>query len=298
MKNELISIISVNYNGLEDTLEMLASLDKYVSFPHEVIVVDNGSVADEAMAIKEQYPHVVTLRSEKNLGFAGGNNLGIAVAKGDYLFFLNNDTILKDDSLHFLVERLRSSPGIGAVSPKIRFAWDYFPIQFAGYTPLSGVTLRNSLIGFMQPDNGTYNRAMPTPYIHGAAFMIKREVVERAGLMPELFFLYYEELDWSERMADAGYGLWYEPKAVIFHKESRSTGVMSPLKIFYMTRNRLIYAVRNRRGMKSFLSIIYQLLVAVPKQNLVYLSKKKPALLKASFRGVIAFLKNYGKWKY
>lgn len=296
MKTELISIISVNFNGLEDTLEMIRSVVANVSFPYELIVVDNASRVDETKAIKEAFPQVITLRSERNLGFAGGNNLGVAVAKGEYLFFLNNDTLLKDDSLHHLVARLRSLEAIGAVSPKIRFAWDHNPIQFAGYTPLSGITLRNGLIGFMKPDDGTYQTPALTPYIHGAAFMIKREVVAKAGLMPELFFLYYEELDWSERMTDAGYELWYEPQAVVYHKESRSTGFMSPLKIFYMTRNRLIYAARNRYGVKRFLSVIYQLFVAIPKQNLVFLLKREFSLIKASFQAVHAFFKNYGKW--
>lgn len=293
MNNKLISIISVNFNGLEDTLEMLESVIRHVTLPYEIIVVDNGSRVDETAAIKARYPRVVTIRSDRNLGFAGGNNLGIRAARGNYLFFINNDAVVKDDSLHFLVERLDSSPEIGAVSPKIRFAWDGNPVQFAGYTPLSGITLRNALIGFMRPDDGSYDTPAPTPYIHGAAFMVKKEVIARAGYMPELYFLYYEELDWSERMADAGYALWYEPAAVVYHKESRSTGRMSPLKVYYMTRNRLIYAVRNRRGGVRRMSIIYQLSAAVAKQNLLFLFKREFSLLNASLRGVKDFIKNY-----
>lgn len=294
--NKLISIISVNYNGLQDTLDMIESVIANVSVLYEIIVVDNASRTDETVAIKERYPQVVTIRSEKNLGFAGGNNLGIKAAKGEYLFFLNNDTVVKDDSFGYLVNRLESSPKIGAVSPKIKFAWEPCNIQFAGYTKLSGITLRNSLIGFMSPDNGTYNHPAVTPYIHGAAFMIKREVVQKAGLMPELFFLYYEELDWSERIAQAGYELWYEPQATVYHKESQSTGAQSPLKVFYMTRNRLIYAVRNRKGMRRNLSVVYQLSVAVPKQNFVYLLGGKFSLIKASLKGVKVFFNTYNKW--
>lgn len=292
---KLISIISVNYNGLQDTLEMLESIVANVSVPYEIIVVDNASMADETVAIKEKYPQVITIRSKKNLGFAGGNNIGIKAAAGDYLFFLNNDTVVKDDSFQYMVNRLESSSEIGAVSPKIKFAWKPYNIQFAGYTRLSGITLRNSLIGFMSPDSGKYNHSAVTPYIHGAAFMIKREVVEKAGLMPELFFLYYEELDWSERIVQAGYELWYEPQSTVYHKESKSTGVQSPLKVFYMTRNRLIYAVRNRNGIIKNLSIIYQLLIAIPKQNFVYLLGGNFSLINASLRGVKAFFNTYNK---
>ncbi|MEF9987215.1 MAG: glycosyltransferase family 2 protein [Bacteroidales bacterium] len=296
MVNNLISIISVNYNGLHDTLEMVESIINNVSLNYEIIIVDNASKNDETIAIKEKYPSVITIRSKDNLGFAGGNNLGINVAKGNYLFFLNNDTVVKDDSLQYLVNRLDSSPNIGAVSPKIKFAWSPFNIQFAGYTRLSGITLRNSLIGFMCPDSAQYNITAQTPYIHGAAFMIKREVVEKIGSMPELFFLYYEELDWSERIAEAGYELWYEPKTTVYHKESKSTGVQSPLKVFYMTRNRLIYAVRNRKGLTRCFSIVYQLLIAIPKQNFVYLFKRNFSLNIASFSGVKNFFNNYSKW--
>jgi GT2 family glycosyltransferase len=294
--NKLISIISVNYNGLQDTLEMIESIIANVSVHYEIIVVDNASRTDETIIIKERYPQVVTIRSEKNLGFAGGNNLGVKAAKGEYLFFLNNDTIVKDDSFQYLINRLESSPKIGAVSPKIKFAWEPCNIQFAGYTRLSGITLRNSLIGFMSADNAMYSHPAATPYIHGAAFMIKREVVQKAGLMPELFFLYYEELDWSERIAQAGYELWYEPQATVYHKESKSTGAQSPLKVFYMTRNRLIYAVRNRKGIIKNLSIVYQLLIAVPKQNFVYLLGGKFPLIQASFNGIKVFFNTYNKW--
>ncbi len=295
--SDLISIISVNFNGLEDTLEMIDSVISNISLSYEIIIVDNASCGNQAEEVKARHPQVVTIRSETNLGFAGGNNLGIKAAKGNYLFFLNNDTVIKDDSLQYLVERLESSSRAGAVSPKIRFAWGNSPVQFAGYTVLSGITLRNFLIGFMKPDDGSYDTPALTPYIHGAAFMVKREVIERAGVMPELFFLYYEELDWSERMRAAGYELWYEPRAVVYHKESRSTGIVSPLKVFYMTRNRLVYAVRNRKGIKCIMSIIYQILIAVPKQNSVYLLRGKPGLVKASLRGIKEFFKNYGKWR-
>ena len=116
------------------------------------------------------------------------------------------------------------------VCPKIRFAWDNNPIQFAGYTPLSRITMRNRSIGFGEEDHGQYDAAHPTPYAHGAAMMVKREAIEKAGLMPECYFLYYEELDWSMMMRRAGYEIWYEPSTTIYHKESQTTGQQSPLR--------------------------------------------------------------------
>ena len=192
-----ISVITVNYNGLELTAAMIASLRQYVSTPIETIVVDNGSLRDEAHLLAERFPVIVAIRSERNLGFAGGNNLGLRAARGRYLLLLNNDTEVGDDSLHYLCYALENHPRWGAVSPKIRFADPPRPIQFAGYTPLSKITLRNGLVGFNREDDGSYDTPHETPYAHGAAMMVRRETIEQAGEMPELYFLYYEEIDWS-----------------------------------------------------------------------------------------------------
>ena len=185
-----LSIITVNFNGLADTCALIDSIP-FSSFPMELIVVDNGSATDEASAIAARYPHVRTIRSHLNLGFAGGNNLGIQAAKGRYLYLVNNDTVFPPSCrIDALMSHLSSSPTTGVVCPKIRFAWDTRPIQFAGYTPLTTVTLRNSAIGFGEEDHGQYDTAHATPYAHGAAMMVRREAIERAGLMPECYFLY------------------------------------------------------------------------------------------------------------
>lgn len=118
----LISVISVNYNGYGLTCAMVESLQRHVTTPLEIIVVDNGSARDEAAMLRECYPEIKALRSDRNLGFAGGNNLGFAAATGDYLLLLNNDTEVEDDTLHYLCETLAGNPAIGAVCPKIRFS--------------------------------------------------------------------------------------------------------------------------------------------------------------------------------
>ncbi len=296
--NPEISIISVNYNGLEDTCAMIESLREHIrSVSYEVIVVDNGSVRDEAPMIRERCPYeeVVVLRSERNLGFAGGNNLGLAVARGEYILLLNNDTLVEDDSLHRLCEALRENPSLGAVSPKIRFAWDPYPIQFAGYTPLSRITLRNSLIGFEEQDRGQYDAPAHTPYAHGAAMMVPRRVIEQVGPMPEIYFLYYEELDWSEIIRRRGWLIGYEPRCTVYHKESRSTGQGSPLRTFYLTRNRLLFAWRNLSRSERLLSVAYQLGIAAPKQLLVNLLRRRGDLASATWRGIVAFFRLPGK---
>ena len=288
----LLSIITINYNGQKDTCELIESLpleDKSI----EVIVVDNASAQDEATIIEERYPQVKIIRSKKNLGFAGGNNLGIKAAKGKYLFFLNNDTLLKPQTsdIRSLISRLETSPKIGMVCPKIRFTWGNQLIQFAGYTPLTPITMRNKAIGCGEVDHGQYDTPHSTPYAHGAAMMVKREVIEKAGLMPECYFLYYEELDWSMMIRRAGYDIWYEPNCAIFHKESQTTGQNSPLRTYYITRNRLLFAQRNQQGAVRYISYLYLISLVATRDMLKYAFLRRWDLIRATTRGIVSFIK-------
>lgn len=294
-----LSIITVNYNGLKDTCALIDTIP-FDEYSLEVIVVDNASKEDEASIIAERYPQVRVIRSDQNLGFAGGNNLGIKAARGKYLYLINNDTVLwmeedgpKSGEQIFqpLIARLQSSPKAGVVCPKIKFAWGKHPIQYAGYTPLSPITVRNRAIGFGEHDYGQFQVARPTPYAHGAAMMLKRETIEKAGLMPECYFLYYEELDWSEMIRRAGYKIWYEPASIIYHKESQTTGQNSPLRCYYITRNRLLFAKRNIPGAKKLLSYLYIVGVVALRDIVKYTFQGHMDLVKAVFRGIIHFIK-------
>ena len=283
-----VSIITINFNGLSDTCALIESIP--FNDDLEVIVVDNSSEKDEASLISAKYSQIKVIRSPQNLGFAGGNNLGIKAARGKYLFFINNDTIFKEFNVQALIDRLESSPEIAIVCPKIRFAWGSHPIQYAGYTPLSNITVRNQAIGFGEEDHDQYDIAHPTPYAHGAAMLIKREALEKVGLMPECFFLYYEELDWSMMFTRAGYEIWYDPACTVYHKESRATGQHSPLRTYYIVRNRLLLVKRNWRGVTKFLAYAY-LLGAVGLRDVIRNSiTGKWDILKATLKGISDFL--------
>ena len=288
MQNEYrLSIITINYNGLKDTCELIESIP--FNRKMEVIVVDNASKEDEASIIAELYSQVKVIRSPRNLGFAGGNNLGIKEAKGKYVLLINNDTYFKDFKIEPLIERLESSDKIGIVCPKLRFAWGHNPIQFAGYTPLSPITVRNQAIGFNEEDKGQYDIPHPTPYAHGAAMLIKREAINKVGLMPECFFLYYEELDWSMMFTRAGYEIWYDPACTVYHKESQTTGQNSPLRTYYITRNRLLLVKRNYKGINKYLSYIYLIGIVATRDILKYTFQGRFDLVKSVFRGIFTF---------
>ena len=282
-----ISIITINFNGLNDTCTLIETIPFNDNL--EMIVVDNASRNQEADTISRRFPQVKVIKSKKNLGFAGGNNLGIRAAQGKYLFIINNDTIFKDFNIQALIDRLESSPAIGGVCPKIRFAWGNNPIQFTGYTPLSKITVRNQSIGFGEEDKGQYDAPHPTPYAHGAAMLIKREAIEKTGLMPECFFLYYEELDWSMMFTRAGYQIWYEPQCTIYHKESQSTGQNSPLRTYYIVRNRLLLVKRNWDGLTKYVTYAYLIGVVGVRDFLKYVLTGKRELVRATFRGIRDF---------
>ena len=252
-------------------------------------MVDNASKEDEASIILEHYTQVKVVRSSENLGFAGGNNLGIKQAKGKYILLINNDSYFKDFNIDALIERLESSNKIGIVCPKLRFAWGNNPIQFAGYTPLTNITVRNKAIGFGEEDNGQYNTAHPTPYAHGAAMLIRREAIDKVGLMPECFFLYYEEIDWSMMFTRAGYEIWYDPTCTVYHKESQTTGQNSPLRTYYITRNRLLLVKRNYKGINKYLSYIYLIGLVATRDIIKYTLQGRFDLAKSVFRGIITF---------
>ena len=289
MQNEYrVSIITINYDGVKDTCELIDSIP--FNNDLEVIVVDNASKNDEASIISKRYPKVKVIRSEKNLGFAGGNNSGIKEAKGNYLFLINNDTYFKEFNIDSLIERLESSDKIGIVCPKLCFAWGNNTIQFAGYTPLSNITLRNKAIGFGEEDKGQYDTAHPTPYAHGAAMLIKRDVIDKVGLMPECYFLYYEEIDWSMMFTQAGYEIWYDPSCTVYHKESQTTGQKSPLRTYYITRNRLLLVKRNFKGINKYLSYIYLTGIVAPRDIIKYTLQGRFDLVKAVCRGIKTFI--------
>lgn len=285
---KLVSIITVNFNHSELTESMLASIASTNDYEEiEIVVVDNASTFNPVPGWQVRYPGVTFIRSEENLGFAGGNNLGVRHAKGDYFFFVNNDAEFTPGLLQTLVQLLEAQPAVGVVSPKIRY-WDNKTVlQYAGYTAMNYITARNRCIGLQEADKGQYdNRTGPTAFAHGAAMLVRREATEKAGLMAENFFLYYEEFDWFERIKKAGYQIWVCMEAVIYHKESMSVGKQSALKEYYMNRNRILFVRRNAGPLRTVLFYLYFLLVVTPRNILQYFRQGNRSFTRELFRAI------------
>ena len=315
--SRLISIITVNYNETTTTCALIDSVRRQGYRAVEVIVVDNASRENPASVFQLHYPEVIFIRSEQNLGFAGGNNLALSIAQGDYLFFVNNDAELEPGCIEGLLQLFESQPNAGLISPLIC----YFPeagleeppptglkpakpltqvniVQYAGMTAVSPFTGRNRTIGEREPDQGQFDTAHPTAYAHGAAMMVPRKVLDQVGPMWEGFFLYYEELDWGERIRRAGFEIWMEPRARVWHKESLTLRKMGTTKTFYLTRNRILFMWRNFGGWKILTFFAFLLLVALPKNTLLYLLKGEFSQLKAFLKGVFAGFRSLSKTVY
>lgn len=282
----LISIITVNFNHSETTLELLESLYG-VTYPNiEVIVVDNASPDDNPKIMKEKYPSIILIESIVNYGFAGGNNLGIMRARGEFVLLLNNDVVVPSDFLEPLVQKFLDHPNYGAISPKIIYHHTPDTIQYVGFTEIDSRTVRNMTIGKGEKDVGQYNEDTETAYAHGAAMMVPMSVIKHVGMMSYEFFLYYEEADWCNRIRDAGYKIGYVHNSKVYHKESVTTGKLSELKTYYLTRNRLVYMRRNIHGSDFYISLLYQIFIAIGKNALVFFLKGKWKMFWAHVRGI------------
>jgi GT2 family glycosyltransferase len=292
----LVSILTLNYNQAAVTVEFLES-SRNLRYSHfEILVCDMASTVNPATVFNaSDYPNTRLLRSDKNLGFAGGNNWGMRQAKGDFIFIVNNDTELTPDIIENLLEPFSQNPAIGVVCPKIKYYSDRRIIQYAGFRPMNPYTGRTSTIGDLETDNGQYNIPGPTNGAHGCAMMVKKEVIEKTGMFPEKFFLYYEEWDWSARILRAGYLIWYQAAATIFHKESMSVGKENPMKAYYHTRNRILYIRRNSSLFQKSVFAFFFFAVTLPKSVFSYLKNREHAQLKFFLKGVFYNLTHNSK---
>ncbi len=210
-KNPKVSIIILTFNSKRYILNCLKSVEKSTYSNYEIIVVDNGSRDGTIDLVKNNFPELKVVLNKENLGFTGGNNLGIKNAQGDIILLLNDDTIIHQDLLKVLVKELMSSDKIGIVGPKIYYMDEPKKIWFAGgkidWFKGRGYHLKS-------------NKKQQVDFITGCALMIKREVINRIGLLDEKFFAYYEDADWCQKAKRAGYRVIYLPFGGVWHAKS------------------------------------------------------------------------------
>jgi GT2 family glycosyltransferase len=242
-----VDIIILNWNGLKDTLECLESCFR-IDYPNfEVIVVDNASLDGSSEKIKKEFPRVIFLQNSKNLGFAEGNNVGMRYSMehgADFIFLLNNDTVVDPQSINKFLETARLYPQGGIFAAKIYYYKDPKKIWFAGGR-WNKDDMNFEHIGMGTDDSGQYDHSESIDYACGCAMLIKREVLEKIGYFDKIFYLTFEETDYCYRARKAGYESIFVPNAKIWHKVSASFNrVSSSLYTYYMTRNLLLWGRR------------------------------------------------------
>jgi GT2 family glycosyltransferase len=282
-----VSIITVNYNQPQATIEFLNSLKLYyTNYDLEVILVDNGSKDNHETTFKESYPTLNFIRSETNLGFAGGNNIGLKIANGEYILLLNNDTEVIEGCIETMISVMEHNPEIGLLSPLLLYFDDKTIIQYAGFNPLNYLTARNTCIGQFERNENQYHFNSETGFCHGAAMMCRKTDLLKAGQMEENYFLYYEELDWCEKFKNIGKKIWFTGETHVFHKESISVGKESAIKTYFTTRNRMLFIRRNTNIINTIAFYMYYILIACPKLVFTLYAKKRPDLIKWVLKAV------------
>lgn len=242
-----VTIVILNLNRESDTLECLDSVARMTYPSFSVVVVDNGSTDGSPDAIerwgRENLP-LALIRNADNRGFAGGGNQGMchALSAGtDYVFLLNDDTVVDPDVLDILVHAAKRSGDIGMVGPKIYQYGKGKILDSAGTRTIPWLA-QGFLVGHGEEDRGQYDATAEMPYITGTALLVKRAVLEQVGLMDEDYFCYFDDFDWGMRTREAGYKLYLEPRAVVRHKGTQTIGLNSPFYMLHMVRSRILFA--------------------------------------------------------
>lgn len=288
-----VHIIILNWNGKEDTIECLHSL-RALDYPNfEIVVVDNASTDGSTAEIKDKFPGITLLESEINLGYAGGNNIGLRYAlkhETDYVWILNNDTLVDKNALGSLLAKMKGDQSIGICGSRLIYNHDRETIQALGggtYNKWLGITAH---IGANEPASAEFSEKeveRQLDYIVGASMLVSDRFLEEVGLLSEDYFLYYEELDWALRGKEK-FSLGYADKSLVYHKEGASIkgnnlklNSKSRLSDYYQIKNRLKFTWKFYPHFLPFvyLTVFYSILNRIKRKQW----KRIPMILRICF---------------
>ncbi len=256
-----IAIIVLNWNGKEyisKSLDMLKKLDTS-DYQVEVVVVDNNSTDGSVKLIKTQYPKFHLIENRENLGYAGGNNVGIRFALengAEWIWIVNPDVLVDPQALNELLKVATKYPRAGVLGPKIYFAPGYEfekerykkselgkVLWFAGGR-IDWDNVIAQHLGVNEVDHGQLDRLSQTDFVTGAALLLNAQMLKEIGLLDPKYFLYYEENDLCQRAVKNNWELWYVPTSVVWHANAQATTAGSTKVDYYTTRNRLLFGLR------------------------------------------------------
>lgn len=285
MNSNSIYVVILNWNGYDDTSECIYSLLNINYSNCKIVVVDNGSSKDDCSLLKKNFPEIIVLRSETNLGFTGGNNLGIEYAmkmNPDYILLLNNDTVVEPNFIEPLLEVFQKNSEAGIAAPQI----NYFTEPKKIWTEGGKISkIRGS--GFAYSERNDYGKIMDdkeVSFVSGCCMLIKKEVFEKVGVFDDNFFLYVEDADLCYRTTQVGYKIIVSHNSKIYHKVSSSTKEnLSLLPTYYVTRNRLYFSKKNF-GSRYYFTLTYLVMAMIFKSLIWFLigdKKNIPTVIKA-----------------
>lgn len=256
----MVAIVILNYKGFEDTCECIDSLHRLSYKDYRIIVVDNDSQDGSYEKLCEKYPNIRVIPSGRNLGFAGGNNIGIAYAMetgAEYICIMNNDVTVEPDFLEKLVAKMKSNSRVGAVGPLVK---DYYHRQLPGvigsYMNMRTGEGKNLYQG--QAESEKERRMLR--YIPGCCMLLRTSAIEQVGKIPTAYFMFYEETEWAVRLQQEGIKLATEEAAILWHKESASMEGQSEFKKHFLQYNRILFEKRNATKPDFVLFCIYFIL--------------------------------------
>jgi len=253
-------VICLNWNDPDDTLECVGSikaLKTSADLNLNIVIVDNASTDDSVSRLKRQ-KNIHLIENKKNLGYAGGNNVGIKYAlsqAADFIWILNPDLRVDKKCLINFLSFLKSHPDAHILSPKIYFypGFEFYKgnykkseqgkVIWSAGGSIDWISVLGKNTGIDEVDQGQYNLAHQIEFATGASLFVKSQVFEKAGLFNELYFLYLEDADFSIRVKKSGFKIWYVPTAHIWHKNAKSSGVGGKLHDYYLSRNRIIFGM-------------------------------------------------------
>lgn len=290
--NKKVFIILLNYNGYEDTIEAVKSLEEITYNNYEIVVVDNASTNSSFEILKKEMGdrhHVIA--SGANKGFAFGNNVGIKFAMengADYVLLINNDTTVEKDFLEHLVESAEEDEKVGLTTGLILNYYNKDIIWYGG-----GELNWNKFYGYHINEGkelkDTIQEKKEITFATGCLMLIKREVIEKIGGLPEEYFMYYEDVDFCAKLMENKYKIIYDPASIIYHKISAASGeAESPFAIEWNTRNRLKFMnkYKNNTSYLKFKSIkTYFYLTRIIK-SFNYIKENRNDKFKALIKGL------------
>jgi GT2 family glycosyltransferase len=255
-----VSIVIVNWNGLEDTIECLESLKK-VGYPnYEVIVVDNGSTGNDAQVLREKFgDYIHLIANEKNYGFAGGLNIGMRYALANsasaYILLLNNDIVVAPDFLHQLISFAEADTSLGIIGPK-NYCYNSPNLIDSMGANMNMWTGKGKCLGYRHADTGKFDVPLEVDWL-GPCVLLKAEVIQKIGFYDESYFCYCEDIDYCIRVKKAGYKVMTVPQAKIWHKGGHSTQKMTGLISYYAGRNRFRFMKKHATPWQYRFFLIY-----------------------------------------